>query len=67
MSYKSPITPGNTPGSPSAGLSIFPAAEDHDHGLVIPVVTGGGGSEPLTNGDVDAPELIFADGDVIMA
>lgn len=32
--------------------------------------SGGGGSvgrEPLTNGDPDAPELLFADGDVIMS
>lgn len=32
--------------------------------------TGGGGSgsgEPLTNGDVDSPELLFAAGDIIIA
>jgi hypothetical protein len=112
---KTAVTPQNTPGSPAAGLSMFYAREDHDHGIVpggagtdttaihdnvageidaisekaSPVdadiviiedsedsnnkkkvqlsnMLGGSYFEPLTNGAVATPELIFALGDVIM-
>ena len=49
------------PGTPAAGSSFEAARADHVH-------PAGPASrwEPLTNGDPDDPDLLYADGDVIM-
>lgn len=50
--YKTPILPGNTAGVPARGTSLFPAAEDHDHGITAGGMAIGGTVTSGTPGDI---------------
>ena len=65
-SYKTPQTPEDVNSTANAGVSMFPASEDHVHKITAALLLAFQ-AEPLTNGDTANPELIFASGDVIMA
>jgi hypothetical protein len=48
------------------GDDTFPARRDHVHDIAEDAVKETGRWEPVTNGDVGTPEIVFEAGDVVM-
>jgi hypothetical protein len=64
------LATGTAPSAPTSGkVSLYAKANGKVYKKVsagVETTIGAGGGEPLTNGSLTAPELVFSQGDVVM-